>query len=204
MEIYVNFNASISHNSVMKLRKIVEDMLKEKIGEKEDRVLHLMIYSPGGDMHDALSIYNFLKRSKIKIITYNMSAIDSAAILLFCAGEERESPPEARFSFHPMKIKFPENKEYEIYTAQEQVDITKSEQSNVDVIIAKTIGKDINYVNNIVNSRRVMLPKEAFDCGLVTRIGYSPIPWGTEIISIYNETLSHSFPFVSEGFCEYY
>jgi len=51
--------------------------------------LHVKINSPGGDVFDGIAIYNSLKNSGKKVITYNDSLAASIASVIFMAGEKK-------------------------------------------------------------------------------------------------------------------
>jgi len=190
MEIYVDFHSTISESSAFELKDIVNKMLQEEINEEEERILHLLISSLGGNFYEGFSLYNFLKRKPIKINTYNMGCVDSIAILLFCAGENRYSSSFCRFAFHPIKLRFDKLSEYELQRIKEEINITESDQLNIDELIAKTIGKNVSEVEKLVNLRKSILSEEALKIGLLTEINDKKIPNGATVKTIYENEIS--------------
>ena len=62
--------------------------------------IHLAINTGGGNIDPVIYAYNMLTGLPCKIVTYNVSAVDSAGIALFCAGDERYANPNTSFLFH--------------------------------------------------------------------------------------------------------
>jgi ATP-dependent protease ClpP protease subunit len=61
---------------------------------------HIEIASGGGDLIYGFAGYNLLSDLPIKVTTHNCSAVDSAAIMLFLAGETRTATTLSAFHFH--------------------------------------------------------------------------------------------------------
>jgi ATP-dependent protease ClpP protease subunit len=74
-----------------------------KKGAKEFIIL---ISTPGGHVFHGLSAYNYLRGLPVKIITHNFGSVDSIGVVLFCAGDERYSSPQARFLLHGVSVNF--------------------------------------------------------------------------------------------------
>lgn len=64
--------------------------------------LVVSINSPGGDVFDAFTIYNALRRLQIPVSTRVDGVAASAASLIFMAGEERQMPDNAMLMIHNM------------------------------------------------------------------------------------------------------
>ncbi len=96
---YIDVSVPITAASM----KAFTDCIVDKVPDGT-KVLHLLLNSPGGSVPVALGVANFLEGLPCKVVTYNMSRVDSAAILLYAAGEERVCLPEARFFAHSIQI----------------------------------------------------------------------------------------------------
>ena len=62
--------------------------------------IHLAINTVGGNIDPVIYAYNMLTGLPCKIVTYNVSAVNSAGVALFCAGDERYANPNTSFLFH--------------------------------------------------------------------------------------------------------
>lgn len=64
--------------------------------------LEIWIQSDGGSVAVGLALADFIMSLPCKVMTYNMSNIDSAALPIFAAGEERLCSDTAIFTVHPI------------------------------------------------------------------------------------------------------
>ena len=65
----------------------------------ENFVLYLS--STGGSLASSYAAYSYLKSAPFRVITVNTGTIESAAVYLYLAGDERYYLPESRFMIHP-------------------------------------------------------------------------------------------------------
>ena len=95
--IKISFIGSISEENVQKL---IDEI--KKLNEKflESTELTIYIPSPGGSVDIAVELFNFLKLLDCKITTVNLSCVNSAAIIIFAAGDERICLPCSSFYVH--------------------------------------------------------------------------------------------------------
>ena len=69
-------------------------------------IIHLHIYSEGGDAFMGLSIYDFIKTLKIPVHTYIDGLIASAATFLFLAGKKRFMTENSNILIHQISTGF--------------------------------------------------------------------------------------------------
>lgn len=100
-EAYILLQATIQPQSVGELSHVLEKLL-----QKEYKRIHLLMNSPGGSVRIAIAVYNFLKSLPFELFTYNLSCVDSSAILIFVAGQKRYSARYSRFLAHPVSKEF--------------------------------------------------------------------------------------------------
>ncbi|MBQ5666365.1 MAG: ATP-dependent Clp protease proteolytic subunit [Akkermansia sp.] len=106
----------ISEDDSLKVRDlvihgVVDDLMADSLlrefqtgGYRNDTHLRLFLNSSGGSMSIAMAIARILLSSFRRISTYNLSKVDSAAIIIFLAGSARYCCPTAGFLFHAPKI----------------------------------------------------------------------------------------------------
>ena len=79
------------------------ETLQKQIDDSCER-LHILINSQGGNVSIALALAHLIKSLPCKVITYNISNVDSAALIVFVAGEERKCARAGTFYLHPVSI----------------------------------------------------------------------------------------------------
>ncbi len=64
------------------------------------KTIYFQISSGGGSVDSAITLYNFLKSLPCKIVMHNTGSIDSAANVVFMAGDKRYAAAHTSFLFH--------------------------------------------------------------------------------------------------------
>jgi ATP-dependent Clp protease, protease subunit len=192
-ETYIRLMAPITPNSASSLFKSIDTAMKNGTNR-----IHLFISSPGGDVAQGISIYNYLKLLPIDVYTYNFGSVDSIGVIIFCAGKKRLSVPRARFLIHGVQMSIQGQGIIQVDEKQieEWLKSLKIDQENIANIIADTTGKDVNEIENVMNARTTFTPDQAKDFGLVQEFTTEQIPAGTDVISI---TTDNSIPFQISG-----
>jgi len=144
-------------------------ILDRKLQEKCTRI-HLMISSPGGSVFHGLSIYNFLKGAPYEVFTYNFGSVDSIGVVIFCAGLRRYSVPHARFLVHGVSVNFVGNQMLDEKGLEERLKGLQIDYQNISRVIADTVQKSPEQVQNDMNNRKTLSSQEAKDYGLVHEI----------------------------------
>lgn len=97
---YIKFFAPVMQESINALMQVVDKKLSQGA-----RKMGLLISTPGGDVFQGLSAYNYLKGIPLEITTHNFGSADSIGVVLFCAGSRRLCVPHARFLLHGVETR---------------------------------------------------------------------------------------------------
>jgi len=178
-EAYIRFMAPVTPQTSDQLIRLVDDKIRtgyEKI--------HLMLSSPGGSVFHGLSLYNFLYGIPLEVDTYNFGSVDSIGVILFCAGKNRYSVPNARFLIHGVSFNFQGQASFDEKMLDEQLKGLQIDQSNIAKIIAFTTNKNEEDIKNDMHNRTTLSPDEAKGYGLVTEIKNTLMPINAEFHAI--------------------
>ena len=93
---YLFFDQTIDVASMHRLRQQLATLVEAGVSE-----ITLVIDSAGGMVDPMLITYSFIQALPAKISTHAQGFVQSAATLLFLAGQERSADRNARFLFHP-------------------------------------------------------------------------------------------------------
>jgi ATP-dependent protease ClpP protease subunit len=93
---YVFFDQAIDVLSARRLRQQLANLVDGGVSE-----ITLVIDSAGGQLDPTVFTYGFIRALPAKINTHAQSFVQSAATVLFLAGQERSADRNARFVFHP-------------------------------------------------------------------------------------------------------
>jgi len=178
-EAYIRFMAPVTPQTSDQLIRLVDDKIRtgyEKI--------HLMLSSPGGSVFHGLSLYNFLYGIPLEVDTYNFGSVDSIGVILFCAGKNRYSVPNARFLIHGVSLTFQGQANFDEKMLDEHLKGVQIDQSNIARIIAFTTKKKEEDIKNDMHNRITLNPSEAEVYGLVTEIKDTLMPINAEFHAI--------------------
>lgn len=176
---YIKFFAPVLPESVGALMQIIDTKLKQ--GAKK---LGFIISTPGGDVFQGLSAYNFLKGIPLEIVTHNFGSVDSIGVVLFCAGSKRLSVPHARFLLHGVQCNFHQPVSLEEKQLEERLKGLQIDMGNIARVIADTVKKDKQQVIKDMLNRTTLYPEQAIEYGLVHEIKSELFEPGAEVISI--------------------
>ena len=180
MEHFIKFYAPVTHNTAIQLQQSVEQLLRQGLTK-----LHLLLSTPGGSVHDGISLYNFLKGLPIETCTYNFGSVDSIGVVIFCAGNQRYSVQNARFLLHPVSMQVFGTQFFDEPNMEEKINSLKADQKNIANVISETTGKSVEEILGFIHKRTTLDPDTALAMRLVTEIKQSLIPMGASLISIY-------------------
>ena len=180
--VYVNLQEAVSHDTAVKLVKVVASALQQ--GNTE---LHLLMSSQGGLVDPGMSIFNFLRGVPLKVTTYNYGNVDSVAGVIYCAGTTRFATPHCKFLIHGITWRVPANNNVTELSEQRireflgQIDAMKH---NIGSVIAEATGKTVEAVASDMTQGLTLTAADAKAYGLVHDISTTLVPPGVQIISL--------------------
>jgi ATP-dependent protease ClpP protease subunit len=100
-EAFITFACGITQKSVNTLVGVVNDMAGKGITKV---TVHLS--STGGDLSPAFSAYHILRSLSIPLVMHNTGNVESSAVLLYLAADDRTAASHSRFLIHPFHWTF--------------------------------------------------------------------------------------------------
>jgi ATP-dependent Clp protease protease subunit len=176
---YVKFFAPVTPDSVNALMQAIDRKLSQ--GAKK---MGLLISTPGGDVFQGLSVYNYLKGVPLEITTQNFGSVDSIGVVLFCSGTRRLCVPHARFLLHGVMANFAGPASLEEKQLEERLKGLQIDMGAIARIVANATQKDPQQVLNDMRNRTTLLGEQAIQYGLVHEIKPELFETGAEVISI--------------------
>lgn len=151
-------------------REMVDKILEEvqTAYYRPEKLLRLVIDSPGGSITLALTLARFLTNCFDEIYTYSLSMVDSAAVCLYLCGSKRFACPTSRFFMHPPGV--PVNG---IQTEQQLKELLQGLQTDtkcmVDYYCERTTVSRSTW-EDVFRNTRYLSVTEAHDVGIVTEV----------------------------------
>jgi ATP-dependent Clp protease protease subunit len=176
---YVKFLAPVTAESVNALMQSVDRKIAQ--GAKQ---MSLLISTPGGDVFQGLSAYNYLKGVPLEISTQNFGSVDSIGVVLYCAGTRRWCVPQARFLLHGVMANFPGPVSLEERQLEERLKGLQLDMGSIARIVANATARDPQMVIRDMRNHLTLTGEEAVSYGLVHEIRSELYETGAEVISI--------------------
>lgn len=174
------FVADVTENNIKSLIEVVKQELEKGVSK-----FTILLSSLGGKVFWGLTAYNFLKGIPAKIDTYNIGSVDSAALMLYCAGKNRYSVWHARFLLHGTRFNLPKDTELDEKQLDETIRTLKMDNENIVGIVAETTGRPEETVKKDLYEGIVLNPEKAVKVGLVSEIRRGAIfQKGAKVITV--------------------
>ena len=177
----IRFFAPVIEVTINALMNAVDQQMKRGATE-----FILLVSSPGGSVLHGLSAYNYLKGLPVNITTHNFGSVDSIGVVLFCAGSNRLSVPQARFLLHGVSAGF-RNERLEEPQLEERLKGLKIDIENIAKVIAENSDKTTDEIAKAMLERTTLNPQQAKSWGLVHDIKFELFQPGSEVISIQHQ-----------------
>lgn len=175
--VYLSFAAEINQTTTEGLLGLCSNLVNQ--GAK---TIYLLLSSPGGNVLNGITIYNILRALPAKVITHNTGSIDSIANVVFLAGEERYSSPNATFMFHGMGFDINQATRFEEKLRElERLDLIITDQRKIGAIICERTDVSTEEVEKMFREAVTRDPDYAKAHGIIHDIREAKVPPGSPI-----------------------
>jgi len=148
--------------------------------------IRLVISSGGGDTSAAFAAYNYLHSlPDVEISTFNVGNVDSAAVVLYCAGKHRYSFPATRFLIHGNSLQIAGSASMDAASLQGNLELLKNLNQMVVHVVASTANKEKQAdIENAVRGQVILTPDDAIKWGLVNEIRTNFMEPGAVLVTV--------------------
>ena len=164
-DIKITFTGSIDEDNV---RSFINELKKLNGKNPNSSSMTVYISSTGGSVDIAVELFNFLKLLDCKVKTVNISRVNSAAVIIFAAGDERISLPSSSFYIHSVTKKL--NGDYTINDLEREVKEMKANTEKIATILCSVSNKNKSYWKRLMHKGCLLTSKNAKGLGLVKDI----------------------------------
>lgn len=176
---YVSFVAEISQQTTEVLLGVCAELATKRVPE-----VYLMLSTPGGNVMNGMTIYNFLRSMPYKLITHNIGNVDSIGNVVFLAGAERYSSPHATFMFHGVGFDIMTPMRFEEKLLRERLGSIQSDQTRIGSIIAERTGIAAQEVEKLFLEAVTRNPDYAKANGIIHDIREAKVPAGAPLFQL--------------------
>lgn len=164
-DIKIKFIGSVDEENVRAFINEIKS-LNEKFPDSTE--LTIYISSPGGSVDIAVELFYFLKLLDCKVRTVNISCVNSAAIIIFAAGEERISFPCSSFYVHSISKNL--NGNFTVADLLREVKEMTANTEKVATILSDVSNKNKAYWKRLMKKGCLLTAQRAKELGLVNVI----------------------------------
>lgn len=164
-DVKISFTGKIDEDNVRIFINEIKNLVEKN---PESTSLTIYISSTGGNVDIAIELFNFLKLLDCRVKTINISCVNSAAVIIFAAGEERLSLPCSSFYVHSITKNLNGN-----FTADDLLREAKEMIADTDKIaeiLAHTSNKSRAYWKRLMRKGYLLTSQKAKELGLVNEI----------------------------------
>lgn len=140
-----------------------------QIYNSEIKKLKIIISSNGGDIDSAIRIYSYLKALSIEVETIAFSQIDSAANIIYVAGNKRIAIKGCRFFLHEGTFTTGAQTTT-LHNHEEALTLFKELSKKHVGILSKETGKKEKEITELLIKSTILTAEKAKDIGLVHEI----------------------------------
>lgn len=140
-----------------------------RAGERGARRIHLCINSRGGSVPVTLGCVSLLQTLPVELVTYNMGHCDSAAVLLFLAGDRRVCLPRSTFFLHALRVELSGAHTLKTLGA-EMRSLEADTRGVVDLLNSRTKLSRSQVEAMMSDTGTVMDARRSLACGVSTRL----------------------------------
>ncbi len=163
--IKISFSDSINPSSIKNFIHTLEDLCTQY---PDAKTLLINISSPGGDVDVAIELFHFLRNLDCEIQTVNTSYVNSAAVLIYLAGDVRICHSGSTFYIHPIFKRLKG-----VYDLQNLLREAKEISANTDIVttlLEQRTKKGKRYWQNMMSKGCILKASQAVKLGLASII----------------------------------
>lgn len=176
---YVSFSSEVSQQTTESLLAVCVNL-----ANKGFDTVYLMLSTPGGAVMNGINIYNVLRGMPFKLITHNAGSVNSIGNVVFLAGEERYSCPNATFMFHGVGFDIKEGARLEEKILRERLQAIEADQRRIGSILEERTQLNREQINSLFFEAQTKDSAFAVSCGIVHEIRDVQIPPGGPIVAL--------------------
>jgi ATP-dependent protease ClpP protease subunit len=166
--------------------KALMGICTEAVQQYGAKTLYFQFSSGGGHVDSAITLYNFLKSLPCKIIMHNTGSIDSAANVVFMAGDERYAAPHTSFLFHGVSYGF--GSEVKYAQIKEGLSLLTIAEQKIAGILADNTKLSKKEITESFREGKSQSATFAKSKGVVSDLKDVDLPEGTPILAINTST----------------
>jgi len=175
--LFMNFSAEVNQNTSESLMATFSQHYNKGVTD-----FYLLLSSPGGNVNNGITIYNFLKSLPINLTTHNIGVVDSIANVIFLAGESRYAVPHSSFLFHGVGFDINQPIRFEEKNIKERLKTIQRDQKLMTDIFIERTQLSVQEAEKMFLEAETRTPEQAQEKGIINDVKNVEIPKGAQVV----------------------
>ena len=176
---YVSFITDINQQTTEVLMGVCADFCNKGVEH-----IYLLLSTPGGNVMNGITLYNYLRGIPAKLTTHNIGAVNSIGNVIFLAGEERFACQNSTFMFHGVGFDIIDKTRFEEKNLREKIDAVQADQRGIGNIIAQRTKIGSEEVQKLFLRAETRDPDFAAAHGIIQEIREFKLPKGAPLAQL--------------------
>ena len=181
--VYLTYHDGIDNEKSKTLMEVCSNL----VTTYAPTTLYFLFSSGGGSVDSAVTLYHFLKALPCEIIIHNIGSIDSAANVVFMAGDKRYAVSHTSFLFHGLTYGFEPNPSNR-GQIEEALSILKQGEDKIVGIVASNSKISEPEVRELFSHGESKSASFALDKGIVNKLMEASVPEGAPLFTVNTST----------------
>ena len=165
--------------------KTVEPLIQAlaKLSQEGVQEVYMAFSTPGGNVAQGITLYNFLRGGSFKLIVHNIGNIDSIGNAIFLAADTRYACAHSTFMFHGVAFNTTEASSFESKRLREMLDTIGADQRRIGGIITERTNISQDDVDELFLEAQTKTAELALERRIVHEIREFKLPLRAPVIS---------------------
>ena len=175
--VYVIFTAEIVPSTIEPLIQSLSNLAQKNVPK-----VYLAFSTPGGNVAQGVTLYNFLRGVPFDLTIHNIGNVDSIGNAIFLAGKKRYACEHSTFMFHGVGQNRPAGR-YEGKALREMLDSISADQDRIGSIISANTSISEDEAKELFREAQTKTSEFARDRGIIHDVREFKLPKGAPVIS---------------------
>ena len=175
--VYLVFTAEIVPRTVEAVIQALSNLAQQGVQE-----VYLAFSTPGGNVAQGITLYNFLRGVPFNLIIHNIGNVDSIGNAIFLAADTRYACANSTFMFHGVGFDRPAGR-YEEKLLREMLNGIGADQQRIGNIIADRTNIPQDEAEEFFREAQTKTAEFARERGIIDEVREFVLPIGAPVIS---------------------
>jgi ATP-dependent Clp protease protease subunit len=168
--------------------KALMDICSNLVQQYSVKTIYFQFSSGGGSVDSAITLYNFLKSLPCEIVMHNTGSIDSAANVVFMAGDRRYAAAHTSFLFHGVGWEFGSNQQLKRAQIKETLSMIETAEDKIAGILADNTKLQETEIKALFTEGQSKSASFAKTKGVISELKNVTLPKDTPIVTVNTST----------------